>query len=326
MSTRQKVLNYLMAHSPQAISGQTMANELGVSRNAVWKVIEELRQQGYSIEQQGRKGYALTRITRRLDALQIGVQLPYLTVEVQPVVTSTNDLAKIHAVQKSNQPYLLVAREQTKGRGRHGRSFHSQLKEGLYLSLALRPATQKADEIALYTLLAATSLSQTMEKYVGQSVAIKWINDLFFKNRKVCGILCESVMDVESFQVSHLIIGIGINLAGTFETDDERTHRVAGTLFGESLPQNFNWNTFLVDFVQKIWDYHQHFEEKTFLSHYRQRLLGLNKEVTYRFQDQIHHGIIRGINDQGHLLVEKEEGEIDALFSQEIHFSSDQFI
>lgn len=329
MSTRQIVLSNLIDAQSVPLSGQSLARQLGLSRNAIWKAIEDLRSQGYEIIQEGKKGYLLQTMPSSLDSLQIThygqKAFPNLQVFIQDQVTSTNDLAKQFAQTHPGQPALFIAKEQTQGRGRYGRKFFSGLHQGLYLSLVLKPSQLDLEDIPLYTLLAASSIAQSLDPYLKDSLQIKWINDLFYRQRKVAGILCESVMDLETQSVSALIIGIGLNLAGDFSQQEIEVQQVAGTLFGESLPANFNYNLFLSNFISIFSKGHYQLPQTDFLSDYHNRLLGLNQKVYYEKEGQRYEAIIQGINQKGNLQVQDLQGKSHLLVSGEIHFSSQQF-
>lgn len=329
MSTREIVLYNLIASQNSPVSGQTLASQIGLSRNAIWKAVEELRNQGYIIEQEGRRGYLLKSMPKSLDSLQIGYYgrkiFPDLYVEIHQQVTSTNDVAKQFAQNNPGQPALFIAKEQTKGRGRYGRSFFSGLHHGLYLSLVLQPHQINIEDTPLYTLLAASSMAKALDPYLESPIQIKWINDLFYKQGKVAGILCESIMDLETQSISSLIIGIGLNLAGDFSKQDPTIQSVAGTLFGQTLPASLNQNQLLTDFLTHFALGHQNLPDGDFLKDYQKRLLGLNQQVYYEKSGQRHEGIIRGINSKGNLLVEDFQGDTHLLLAGEIHFSSHQF-
>lgn len=329
MSTRQKVLDFLMEAAPEPISGQFMADHLACSRNAIWKAIEQLRSEGYQINQQGRKGYVLVDSVNHLELTQLKQRLatiwPELAITIEEKVNSTNDLAKIHATQSPMVPGLFIATEQTKGRGRHGRSFVSSLDHGLYLSLVFNPKVDSLNDITLYTTLAAAAMTKAISHYTASPLEIKWVNDLFYQNKKVAGILCESMIDIESHQVSSIIIGIGLNLAGNFEQESEEIKQVAGTIFGDAIPPNFNYNQLLALFIEYFCEYEQNIDKREHLDYYQERLLGLNQKVSYLQNGQTQSAIIRGIDKDGRLLVEHDNRNIEALVGSEIHFSSTQF-
>ena len=239
MSTQDEILAVLLEQDGQPISGQSLADQLGLSRTAVWKAVESLRQQGYQIASLSKKGYLLEKVSHTLDAQQIKRDLdaPFesLHVALYDSVTSTNDLAKQFAIQSPGQAGLFIARKQTQGRGRSGRHFHSDIASGLYLSVVFQPQVTDLEEVPQYTLLAASAMVSALEAASGQKVRIKWVNDLFCRGRKIAGILTEATTDIESRSLSSIIIGIGLNLSGDFSQAEAATQSVAGTLFGQEI-------------------------------------------------------------------------------------------
>lgn len=322
------ILSILYQHPNEPISGQSIADKLGISRNAVWKIIEQLRTLGYQIETQHKKGYLLTQSVPSLHASQIQARiepfLPDLSIQVFEELSSTNDVAKENII-KTQQNQLIIAKKQNQGRGRVGKSFYSELKDGLYFSLAFKPDPANKVLIPLYTLAAATALVQTLEPYVDEAIRIKWVNDIFYKGKKVAGILSEASTHLENGEVAYIIIGIGLNLAGSFQTANTDIQKVAGTIFGEQLPLNFNQNQLLADYLRNFYDFHLNLDQKNFLGIYNQHLLGINQTVYFQERNQtMSSAIIRSVNDQGHLIVE-QNGQKRALISNEISLSSQQF-
>ena len=236
--------------------------------------------------------------------------------------TSTNDVAK-EKIHKIKDSLLLIAtNKQTAGRGRLGRNFYSEISHGLYFSLAFYPEDLGIEEIPQYTVLAAAALVETLEQMTGKDLAIKWVNDIFYNGRKISGILSEMVTTNQM----GVVVGIGINFSGDFNETSEDTQQVAGTLFGTKTPETFNQNEFLQKFIERFTYYHQHFHDKPFLSIYEEHLLGVGKEVYYFNKKERHEGTILGINNQGHLKVEKKDGQVEILYSHEVHFNSRQFL
>lgn len=263
-----------------------------------------------------------------MDIADIKINLPLtwkqLKVKYYKEIPSTNDLAKKMIKENLKDELLIISEKQTKGRGRSGRNFYSKLDHGLYFSLAIHPQTVNPNSLPLYTIAAATALMQAIETELGLKLQVKWVNDLFYKNRKVAGILTEAITDPATNQIASLVIGIGLNLAGSFKDADPTTQDVAGTLF-EELPNDFNANKLLRQFLIVFESYHKKLLHKKFLPIYEKRLLGIDQEVSYQRKNEMNYGIIRGINEQGQLLVSNQQGELLTLFGEEIHFSSKQF-
>lgn len=249
-----------------------------------------------------------------------------LLIESHKSVASTNDSIKPLFQKHPHHISLVAASEQTAGRGRRDKPFFSSLDHGLYFSLALMPNTKKIEEIPLYTLLTAAALGRTLETILDEPIAVKWVNDIFYQKRKVAGILSEMLTRVENNKEIGIVIGVGINLAGDFGASDEAVQTVAGTLFGRELPKTFNESQFLGNFLTHFWHHHHQFHKKDFMSYYDARLMGKGKEVSYQVNGEEKKGIIKGINEHGHLLVKEPNETIDVLYGQEVHFGSHQFL
>lgn len=324
----EELLHYLMQND-QGISGPQLANYFKVSRNAIWKACESLRQQGYTISS-SRAGYRLTACRTDLDPKQIRYYLanwPDLKVMVNDVVDSTNNQAKTYLSQNPDRQALFIAKKQTAGRGRYGRQFTSDLAHGIYLSLAIPPHSQNPDDIPLYTLLIATALTEVLANYVTSpnQLKIKWINDLFYQGRKVVGILCEAIADIESQSIEQLVIGCGLNLAGDFNQASPDVQKVAGTLFGSDLPAHFNLNQFIAELVNRIAYYHENLADKHFLANYQKHLMGIGQVVDFEHDGQLNRGKILGINDSGHLRIQASDGQVLTFTKDNLHLSSQQF-
>lgn len=331
MSTKEQVLHILIERGQEPISGQKIADRLTLSRNSVWKAIESLREDGYVIEGVPQRGYLLKKRIQTIDPKLIKPYLPVewgkLNVFYQPSVTSTNDIAKEYVINHPDQEALFLTIEQTAGRGRYGRSFYSQLQHGLYFTLAIHPTAQDPLIIPRYTLAVATALLEALREIVDEpkKLKVKWINDLFYKNRKISGILSELTTNLESFEINHVIIGIGINLAGIFSNQDG-IKNVAGTIFGERLPKKFDYNQLMITFLNHFHKYHLKIDKSTFVPVYQEHLLGLNQIASYTKGEETHEVKILGINPDGHLIVEDSTGETSELTGPDVSFSSQQFI
>ena len=233
--TRDQVLDELRASPDRFVSGGALAERLNVSRTAVWKAVEQLREEGYPITSVPRKGHCLSSAGDVLSAEGIRRYLtcPDIRVRVCPTVTSTNTVLKQMALEDAPAGLALAAGEQTAGRGRMGRSFYSPAGSGLYLSLLLRPDLAAADAVRL-TACAAVAVAEAIESMADVHPEIKWVNDLYLGGKKVCGILTEAGLDCETGRMSYVIIGIGINTrmpAGSFP---EEIRDVAGDVFGDT--------------------------------------------------------------------------------------------
>lgn len=330
MTVKERLLNYLLDNPGHFFTGPDLASHFDVSRNAIWKAVKQLEADGYEILRHPKNGYALESLNQAIDPKQIqhGLQAiwPELQVHYQATVSSTNDLGRKHAADFPDTPAIFIANAQTAGRGRRGRAFYSSLAQGLYFSLVITPPVGlDNDLIASFTIASASAYAETLSANLTDDVMIKWVNDLFYQEKKVVGILTEATFDMESQTISHLVIGIGTNLAGDFSKENPENEQVAGTLFGKQLPQQVNPNDLIIHFLTKFKGYYDNLADQAFLGYYRSHLLGKNQWVTYTENSQLHDGKILGVTDQGHLRIETTSGQEKHLVSGEVTFSSQQF-
>ena len=229
--SRQKILS-LLHQAQDYLSGEEMSKALGISRAAVWKAVDALRQEGYQIDSAPRRGY---RLRSAPDLLTAGEITPFLHTSelarpliVLESVDSTNNYLKQHSAQLPHGA-AVVADRQTGGRGRLGRRFLSPAGKGVYCSVLLRPRTAPAQAVNL-TAWVAVAVCDAIEDAAGVRPGIKWTNDIILGGRKVCGILTEMSIEGESGALQHLVTGIGINVNQGPEDWPEELGDIAGSL------------------------------------------------------------------------------------------------
>lgn len=212
--TKERVLRALEAREGAHVSGAQLARELGVTRNSVWKAVNALRREGYHIGATTNRGYALSHEDDLLSASGIRRFLPAdvpLFPAVRKSLDSTNAEALRRAVDGAPEGTVIVAEEQTAGRGRRGRSFFSPAGTGIYLSILVRPALA-AERAHLLTCSAAVAVAEAIEACAGVDASIKWVNDVYCRGKKVAGILTEGSFDLEGGVLQHAVVGIGVNV------------------------------------------------------------------------------------------------------------------
>ncbi|KUJ91646.1 MAG: biotin/acetyl-CoA-carboxylase ligase [Thermoanaerobacter thermocopriae] len=209
---RSKLLKLLKENKGEYISGQKLSDQLNVSRTAIWKHINELKNEGYQIEAHHKLGYMLVS---EPDLLIYEEVSPYLTTNFigknyihKLVIDSTNNFAKEMA-SKVPDGTVIIAEEQTAGRGRLGRSWISQKGCGIWMSIILKPNIQPQEALNL-THVAAISVVKAIEEVFHVESKIKWPNDIILNNKKVCGILTEMSSEID--KINYVIIGIGVNV------------------------------------------------------------------------------------------------------------------
>lgn len=243
MSTKSRLLKLLEKEKGRYLSGEMLAEQLQVSRSAVWKAIQSLRQEGYEIQAVTNKGYALDKACDVLsvEAIQGGLEHPEVKVQVFREISSTSLIMKQMALEsKLPQGSIVVANEQMKGKGRKGRDFYSPKNSGLYLSVLLYPDKTVRESLEL-TAKAAVAVCRAVEKCCKISLKIKWVNDLYLKEKKVCGILTEAVTDLETGDIEFVVIGIGLNLKSPKEGFPGELQQKAGAILSAGETVDRNW-------------------------------------------------------------------------------------
>ncbi|MCM1055370.1 MAG: biotin--[acetyl-CoA-carboxylase] ligase [Bacteroides sp.] len=215
MTTKEKLLEIFEESGGKELSGQELANRLGISRTAVWKAIGSLREENYIIEAGKGKGYRLTEKGDLLSADRVRSQLPEELrgneIIVLKTVDSTNNYAKKAAADGAKSGTVIIAEEQTAGRGRRGNSFYSPLGTGIYMTVILRPEHFTADT-DLVTICAGCAVCMAVEALTDRKPLIKWVNDLYLDEKKICGILSEATADYEARTIDSIVVGMGINI------------------------------------------------------------------------------------------------------------------
>ena len=326
MKTKEAVLLYLQEHTGEPISGEIMALALNKSRTSIWKAIQSLKKEGYSIESSTNKGYTLSQNNDVLSEQQITQELIQQqhpinwVIQTMESTTSTNDLAKLYANQNSTTPAIFISEEQTAGRGRLGRKFVSPSKTGLYISLCLFP-TIALEDLSLITCATAVACVETLEELTGKSLNIKWVNDLFYQDKKVGGILTEVISDFESQQVQALIVGMGINLIDSPQSFPEELHSIVGSIFSSKTEYDnsfFNRNHFIAQFLEKWTFYYQNLSKRDFIESYKEHSNVIGKSIKVIEGNQVYHAYAKDIDENGHLIIEKQDNTLHSLSYGEV--------
>ncbi|WP_288925936.1 biotin--[acetyl-CoA-carboxylase] ligase [uncultured Trichococcus sp.] len=320
MSTKEKVLQYLEQHKGESISGQDLADKLEVSRTSVWKAINGLKKEGYQIEATTNKGYQLSIDT---DLLSEAAIVPLLSealkghrVIAHKTIDSTNLEAKRIVNEDPTFEGVILSEEQTKGRGRLGRVFYSPSESGLYMSLVLRPVAD-LDNATLITTAAAVAVCQAIETLTGKKPQIKWVNDIFLDGRKVCGILTEGIMDMESRTIGTIILGIGLNFREP-ETDfPDEIQSIAGTLFDKKNAA-VTRNQMVAEILNRFYLLYPDLVKRSYLDEYRKRCFVLGEQVTFPQGNETIEAKAIAIDNDGGLVVALPNGKTKILTFGEI--------
>lgn len=310
---QDRILSMLIERDGAYLSGEAMAETLGVSRAGVLKAIRALQADGYEIQSTRRLGHRLAVAPAALNADYMEARLRALELDMRVIarrtIDSTNNEGKKEA-HGLTRPLLIAADEQTAGRGRRGHTFYSPAGSGLYMSV-VAPTQLPIREAALCTQAMAVAAMEAIEALSGPTVWIKWVNDLFVSGRKVAGILTEAVTNLETQDTEAVVCGIGFNL--TTEAFPEEIRHTAGSLGA------LNRNELAVLTAAAFLRWMRQLPDTTgWLDKYRARSLAIKNPLSFEKEGRLYHGVGEAIDDQGRLLVRLETGESVVLSSGEI--------
>lgn len=312
MTLRDKIIYMLVSERGKFVSGQEIAKSENVSRSAVAKCVASLKDDGFDITSVNNLGHRLNSTGNVLSegALRAYLNDNEIDVRVFSVIDSTNTEAKRALTSGLCGNALFVADEQTAGRGRRGRSFYSPKTHGIYFSCVLHPEVSLADSTAI-TSACAVAVCDALKNATKKDPKIKWVNDIFIDNLKVCGILTEAVSDFESGRVESVIVGIGINL--TTDVFPDELKGIASCV-GEELDRC----ALVADIYLRLKALCDALPDRAFMDKYRDYSLVLGKTVNFTRNGTDHQAKAVSINDNGELAVICDSGEEMLLNSGEI--------
>ncbi|KGX87943.1 biotin--[acetyl-CoA-carboxylase] ligase [Pontibacillus litoralis] len=325
-STRGRLLDILAKHNEEYVSGQMLSDQLNISRPAVWKHMKELEKDGYVMEAVPRKGYRILSFPNKVsqNTIQWGLKTKWLGQHMlhKTSTPSTQMLAHNQAQNGSAHGTVIIADEQTNGRGRLHRQWYSHKGEGIWMSMILRP-TMEPHLSPQLTLLAATVLAETLKRHCGVKPQIKWPNDILIHDKKVAGILTE--LQAEQDQVNYIVLGIGMNVNQPNTAFIGELQRKATSLH---LQTNQTWDisALVQDILQTFEKRYDEYMENGF-AHVKLRWEAfgykLGEIVPIHTHQNKWYGRLMGIEEDGALYVLDENGQGHILYSAEIEWGKD---
>jgi len=309
MKKYESILHLLRENENEYVSGEEIAEKLGKTRAYVWKGIAALRKDGAVIEAKTHRGYRFMRSSVKLSQSGLDALLPEYEVVYQETIDSTNRLCKQLAAEGKPEGTLVVSSFQSKGRGRLGRTFVSPTG-GAYMSLLLRPQGGIEDSL-LVTSAAGVAVSRAIQKLCHKETEIKWVNDVFFNQKKVTGILCEGVVSMENSSMAAIVVGIGINFATKQSEFPSDLQDIVTSLYDgeESVPSGVDANLLVAFVMQELMAIWHALPSRDFLDEYRRRSNVIGHSVFLFHKGQKERGLVHGIDDNAHLLVHLDSGE-----------------
>lgn len=326
MKTDKSDILTCLRNSEDYVSGQQLCDRFGVSRTAVWKVINQLKEEGYQIESVPRKGYRLlespadvfssSEIASRLQTRWAGRTLYFFES-----TGSTNPDAKRFAEEGAPHGTIVVADRQTAGRGRRGRTWSSPSGKSIYFTIVVRPAFAP-DKASMITLVMALSVAQAIEEVTGLPAQIKWPNDIVVHKKKVCGILTEMSMTPEMDEIQFVVAGVGVNTNhnGPEEFPEEIRETAASLKMesGEHIDRAGLLERILARFEEN-YDCFERIQDLSALREaYQAHLINMDTQVLVLDPAGEYAGISRGISETGELIVERENGDRVLVYAGEV--------
>ncbi|MBC2257761.1 biotin--[acetyl-CoA-carboxylase] ligase [Listeria booriae] len=318
-TNRRQLLDVFRAADGRLVSGQEIADALNCSRTAVWKHMEELKKVGFEIQAKRGSGYSIQPtddgFTEEVLYFRAKTHFIGQHMSFHETVASTQLVAHQLVGEDAADGTVVIADEQKAGKGRLARPWDSQPGAGIWMSTILRPEIPM-QQVPQFTFIASLAIAEAIENVTGLAPQIKWPNDLYINKRKVCGVLTE--MQAEADQVRAIIIGTGINVNQTEFPEELREKATSlailagnpvsrGALFGE--------------IVQQLEKYYQLFLEQGFAPIkllWEERAIPFNETIVAKTLRGEVRGTVKGISDEGILIVQDAEGQEHSIFSADI--------
>ena len=318
---KEEVLSLLL-NVQEPVSGEGICKTLGVTRAAVWKTIDQLRQEGYGIDAAPKRGYTLASVPDRLDTALVRAHLsghPWQTlVTAVPSVDSTNNACKRLAAEGAPDGTAILTGCQTAGKGRRGRTFVSP-PGGLYFSVILRPHA-KPEALMHLTAMAAVAAARAVFAVSGVYPDIKWTNDLVLGGKKLCGILTELSVEGETGELQYVVAGIGFNVSQREEDFVGEVSKIATSILRETgrLISRAELSAAMIEELDALYTALRSGETSGYLDEYRRRCVTIGREVQLLWQDTKEKVTALDVDEEFGLIVRRENGTVETVRTGEV--------
>lgn len=319
--TRTKLIEAFSNANGEFLSGQALADILGCSRTAIWKHIEELRKEGFELEAIRNKGYRIINTPKNMteNELRLGLKTTIFgkTIHYLESTDSTQKVAHRLAQEGCPDGTLVIAEEQTNGRGRLARVWHSPKYTGIWMSLVLRPKLPPA-KAPQFTLIAAVAVAQAIEDVCKISPDIKWPNDLLLNGKKITGILTE--LQADSDKIDAIIMGIGMNVNQKEADFPIELHDIATSLAIET-GKEISRSNLVKRILENLEKYYLIYLKNGFAPLkllWESYAVSLGKDIIARTISGNISGKALGITDEGVLKIQDYNGQIHEIYSADI--------
>jgi BirA family biotin operon repressor/biotin-[acetyl-CoA-carboxylase] ligase len=322
MTTKEHLLLYLKEKRGEWISGEMISNRLGVSRSAIWKHIRTLREEGYIIESSSKKGYLLSLLSNRLftDEIPSGLETKIFGkqgIHYFKEIDSTNSRAKELAADGAPEGTLVIAEEQTHGRGRKGRSWFSPPGGAIYVSLILRP-TIPPSEAPTITLLTGVAVAEALRSLMPLEALIKWPNDILINNKKLAGILTEISTEMDA--IDYVVVGIGINVNIPLESFPKEIREIATSILiekGNHFPRIDIIRAILYSF-ERYYELSKQSGFEPIIQKWKTLSDMIGRQATVDVMGRQYTGRVHEIENDGILILKDEQGTLHRIFSGDV--------
>lgn len=323
---KDNIISILESNKGLFISGEKLANDLNVSRTAIWKAVKSLRNEGYDIYSVSNKGYSLSKETDMLSSKIIKNNMPKYSdkfnFKIYKTVESTNIIARDMVVNGAESGTVVLAEEQTNGYGRNGKSFFSPYGTGIYMSIILNlKKEKKLFNSSFITTAAAMAVSKSIEEVSNENTQIKWVNDVFINEKKVCGILTEGAFSFEDGRLDYAVIGIGVNVNFPKNGFPKELDNIAASinLKNDTInTQSDMRNILIAKILENLYDYY--FNDVVFYEEYKKRSFLIGKNVSININDKEHIVRVLDIDETFALIIEFQNGKIDRVISGSVNY------
>jgi BirA family biotin operon repressor/biotin-[acetyl-CoA-carboxylase] ligase len=321
-SAEHVILRELIAKEPKWVSGATLARKLGVSRVSVWQHMEKLRAAGFEFEAQRSHGYRIARRPTTLHGPFIETLLKVrprgFSMLVVDKIDSTNDEAMRQLAAGRPAPFAVLSRQQTYGRGRFGRAWHSDSTANIYSSFAFRPRVEP-ERMQTFTLWMGVNICELLENFIGIAPGIKWPNDILFDGRKAGGMLTEARVDAD--QIRDLVFGLGLNVNAPAAQWPEDLARRAVSL-AQITGSELDLNRLAAALIGRVLLAYQKFTDNahhdTFADLWNRHDVLRSRPVTLIEAGRRHSGIAVGVDNEGALLLRDDRGHVSRFRAGEV--------
>ena len=319
--SREKILRLFRARNSDYLSGEELSQELGISRTAVWKHIRALRALGYQIDAVTSKGYRLLSGPVELVADEIRSRLSTRVIGREILcheqLASTNLTAMELGEAGAAEGLVVIAEQQTAGKGRLGRRWESPAGVNLYLSILLRPAMPPW-EVPRLTFLSAVAAARALQDVTGLKVEVKWPNDLLVNGKKIAGLLNE--MSAESDAVHHVVLGLGLNINMTADQFPSELRYPATSVWLEkgTLTSRLDVVVALLEHFDRLYDEFLRCGMEPVRQAWQELFAMLGKAVRVESGPASLKGVVAGIDEEGALLLQLPDGTIEKVLAGDV--------